>query len=70
MDDLNEDCLMEVLDKFEHDELIDIADTNCRFRELITQRYMIPKLHIHEYIIDIYDHPRKSENFDIYSRFN
>lgn len=52
LDDLNADVLLEILDEFEFENLVKLADVNHNFRRL-NQYYMIHKYRLHEKTIQI-----------------
>lgn len=47
-DDLNDDVLLKIFDEFEFERLLDVANMNYRFRQLITQHTLIPKYQLNE----------------------
>lgn len=53
MDGLDNYSILDIFDQLHFDELLNMADTCVRFRQLITAQYMIPKYHIHENIVRI-----------------
>lgn len=68
LDDLNFDCLLEIFDK-ELEDLLNVADLNSRFRELILQHY-IPEYHFNERIVGIFKHTFSGNEIKVIYNFN
>lgn len=52
-EDLSDYALLDVFDTLELEELLHLAEMNCRFRELITRYYMINRFHIQERMLKV-----------------
>lgn len=64
LDDLNNDVLLEIFDYMEFEDLFNLADSNLKFRELISHRYAIHKYRVHEKLIKLDSFFVKSEKID------
>lgn len=53
LDDLNDDVVLGIFEELDFEELLDLADVNIQFRDLITQHYIIPKCHLNEQVVQI-----------------
>lgn len=54
LEDLNDDVLLEILYRTELKDLINLADTSYRIRELVAHYYIVPKYRFHEILVEIY----------------
>lgn len=53
-EDLNDDVLLEIYDKLQFKDLINLAETSYRFRQ-VAQHHIIAKYRFHEKIVEISD---------------
>lgn len=70
LEDLNTDVLLEIFYKSEFWDLLNLADTNCRFRALIARHIMIPKYRFHENLIEINPNKYPDKAFQFDNKYN
>lgn len=63
LDDLNSDVILDIFDHFQLEDLINVAELNSKFRELIAQYYSM-KFHIHEKVISLEHRNAQKIHFD------